>query len=275
MVVLRDGVLVAGDFIRLSEDSFGGKPLELDAEAAAFADGAFYVIGSHGRSRHPDGSSDPEDDAKAVSARRLFRIVVPLEEVRGAGRLSSPPDVTSSSALGAMMARHPDLAASYDSPLDQNGLTVEGLAVREGNILVGMRGPILADGSALVFSAPLSAVMGDAGGDGTVLRLNLARDRNGFPRGVRDLAVYDGRLLVLAGPQNDPLSGQVTKGDYAVISVGEDGATIDAIDLHGYGDKTKPEAIVPLGKAGGGTMVLVMFDGPKDGAPRSVALGEE
>jgi Protein of unknown function (DUF3616) len=52
IVILSDGKLIAGDFIRLIDDVHAGKPLELDAEGVAYADGSFYVIGSHGRPRH-------------------------------------------------------------------------------------------------------------------------------------------------------------------------------------------------------------------------------
>src|SRR5262249_45578227 len=37
IVILEDGKLIAGDFVRLIDDSFAGKPLELDAEGVAFA----------------------------------------------------------------------------------------------------------------------------------------------------------------------------------------------------------------------------------------------
>ncbi|QWW71366.1 hypothetical protein [Rhizobium sp. WYJ-E13] len=42
VVILEDGKLTAGDFVRLIDDSFGNKALELDAEGVAFADGFFY-----------------------------------------------------------------------------------------------------------------------------------------------------------------------------------------------------------------------------------------
>ncbi|MES0044105.1 hypothetical protein [Mesorhizobium sp. M0091] len=36
IIILQDGKLIAGDFVRLIDDSFVGKPLELDAEGVAF-----------------------------------------------------------------------------------------------------------------------------------------------------------------------------------------------------------------------------------------------
>src|SRR5262245_60242756 len=41
-VTLKNGELIAGDPIRLIDNSHKGKPLELDGEGVAFADGFYY-----------------------------------------------------------------------------------------------------------------------------------------------------------------------------------------------------------------------------------------
>ena len=46
IVTLTDGALMAGRSISLINDTFDGKPMELDGEGVAYADGYFYVIGS-------------------------------------------------------------------------------------------------------------------------------------------------------------------------------------------------------------------------------------
>jgi hypothetical protein len=105
IVILRERDLKAGDFIPLISDSFGEKPLELDAEAVAFSDGAFYVIGSHGRPRHND--TDPErkrSEAQAAASQRVFRIRI----ARGAadmatGTLIGTYEITSSRALSEII----------------------------------------------------------------------------------------------------------------------------------------------------------------------------
>jgi hypothetical protein len=67
IVILKDGELVAGDFIKLTDAQHAGKPLELDAEGVAFENGSFYVVGSHGRPRHND---DPKKERQATRRRR-------------------------------------------------------------------------------------------------------------------------------------------------------------------------------------------------------------
>src|SRR5262249_11870229 len=69
VVILRDGELMAGDSVPLLRGSMDGKPLELDGEGVAFADGAFYVIGSHGQPRHSRSKLDPARDAARIAAR--------------------------------------------------------------------------------------------------------------------------------------------------------------------------------------------------------------
>src|SRR6476620_4512765 len=75
IVVLKDGELIAGDFIKLTEAQHAGKPLELDAEGVAFESGIFYVIGSHGRPRHGDDpKTEEKSNAKAKATRQIFSI---------------------------------------------------------------------------------------------------------------------------------------------------------------------------------------------------------
>src|SRR5262245_34271272 len=60
-----------GETLSLISDRFKKKPLELDGEGVAFADDAFYVIGSHGHPRDKDHELDPTNDAKKIRAKIL------------------------------------------------------------------------------------------------------------------------------------------------------------------------------------------------------------
>ena len=73
-VTVKDGEIVAGDMIALIDNSFEGKPLELDGEGVAYADGFFYVIGSHGHPRDSDHRLDPTK-TRPGSRRRSRRAV--------------------------------------------------------------------------------------------------------------------------------------------------------------------------------------------------------
>jgi hypothetical protein len=101
IVIVNDGDLIAGDFIRLITDVHEGKPLELDAEGAAYddVDKSFYVIGSHGRARHEknDQEKQAKNDAKAEASRHLFRVHFDLAAVNNKGQLTGAADVKPSS----------------------------------------------------------------------------------------------------------------------------------------------------------------------------------
>jgi hypothetical protein len=199
IVVLKVGELEAGDFIRLIYNFHKGESLELDAEGVAFANGFFYVIGSHGRPRHEDDETkEAKNKAKAQASRQLFRVGFDLREVDGDGRLAGAAQITPSTALPALIKEQPELASSFDRALDDNGLTIEGVAVRDDRLYAGMRGPLMEDGSAAILSAPLAALFDGQEAGAQLHRVDLDR------RGVRDLVAFETGFLVLAGPRTIP-----------------------------------------------------------------------
>jgi hypothetical protein len=275
IVILGPGeVLRAGDRIPLIDDSFDGEPVELDAEAVAYADGAFFVTGSHGRPRHEDRNTDAENDARTAAARHIFRIRLDADAVDMAtGRIdpAHPPTIDRASLDGVIEAE-PTLKPYFGAPLAQHGLTIEGLAVRDATLWIGMRGPVR-DGRALVLATPIAAVFDDAEVNNRLHSLDLGPDTLGNARGIRDLVADGGRFLVLAGPEVDPAADEIADGDYSVFAWdGEGSAPAGRFDLESVGRKAKPEALVPLGPDGPAVGALVLFDGPDEGRPTRVRL---
>jgi hypothetical protein len=96
-------------------------------------------------------------------------------------------------------------------PGKDNGLDIEGLAVVDGSVFLGLRGPVLR-GWAVVLRLEVDPALGEEG----ELRVRPAPDGAAYRRyflplgglGVRDLLVQDRDLLVLAGPTMD-LDGPV------------------------------------------------------------------
>jgi Protein of unknown function (DUF3616) len=274
IVVLSDGKLIAGDFIRLIDDVHAGKPLELDAEGVAYADGSFYVIGSHGRPRHEaDAAEEAKNEAKAEASRRVFRIRFAPDAVDPlTGKLAAAPDIRPSLELSRLIREQPELASSFDKALDDNGLTIEGVAVRDGTLYAGMRGPVVDDGSAAILSVPLGTLFEGRSEGAKLDRVGLGEDTLGKPRGIRDLVAFGNGWLLLAGPVSDPPANHDIKlGDYAVFSWNGSNAA-KLLDLKGYGKAVKPEALLPLDEENGKLRALVFFDGPKEGAPRTVEI---
>ena len=268
IVVLKDGKLEAGDFIRLIYNEHKGELVELDAEGVAFANGFFYVIGSHGRPRHAsDEVKEAKNRAKAQASRHLFRVRFDLSAVDSDGRLTGAAEIKPSTALSEFIKKQPDLTSSFDRALEKNGLTIEGVAVRDDRLYAGMRGPILDDGKAAILSVPLAALFDGQPGEGKLHRIDLEKGR-----GVRDLVAFETGFLVLSGPVNDPEDDKVDVGDYAVFWWDGDGSVKLLGSLESFGKKIKPEALVPLERTDHKLRVLLLFDGPLEGEPRSVKI---
>jgi len=178
VVILQQDLLIAGDFIPLIDDAYDEKPLELDAEGVAYADGFFYVIGSQGRARHEDDAAkEAKNVARAAATRKVFKIALAADAVDLAtGVLQSTPTVTTSVALATVLQNDPVLAPFFDRPLEKNGLTVEGIAVRGDNLYAALRGPVLDGGQAVIARVPLATVFDGAPGAATLYRLALDAD---------------------------------------------------------------------------------------------------
>ncbi|AWN38190.1 DUF3616 domain-containing protein [Methylobacterium radiodurans] len=273
IVILRDGALRAGSFIRLIDAAHEGVPLELDAEGVAYADGAFYVIGSHGRPRRAAGKPEAGTVARAEATRQLFRIRFdPAAVDPETGVLKGNPEITGTRALARLIREDPVLKPFHDRPLEEGGVTVEGVAVRDGQLHAGFRGPVLEGGDAVVISVPLTNLFEGEPSPAQVSRIALGRDTTGQARGVRDLVAVPEGFLILAGPMLDPKGDGVEAGDYAVYRWNGTDAPVQALALDGYGRKVKPEALLPLDRTTERQRALVLFDGPKEGAPRVVEI---
>jgi Protein of unknown function (DUF3616) len=276
IVILKDGSLVAGDFIRLIPDAFDGELLELDGEGVAFADGAFYVVGSHGRPRHEAEAlkqaankekTKAQADARTTATSKVFRIRFDPASVNDKGKLAATPKIDASTELPRFIKGEATLSPFFNHALDDNGLNIEGIAVRGDRIYFGMRGPVIENRDAAVLSVPLAALFDGAAGSGKLDRMEL-----GKRRGIRDLSAFDGGFLLIAGPVNDPENGAVKTGDYSVFWW--DGAKESKLlgDIEGFGDRIKPEGIVPIERKAGKLSVLVFFDGPEEGEPRLIEV---
>lgn len=256
-VTLYADHLEAGAIVPLIEGDYDGKPLELDGEGVAFADGSFYVMGSHGVPRHEDGKAPDLIKARLAAASQIVR--VPFEPNRTFGTPSS------TSRLTTAIATQPALKAAMGPALADNGLTIEGIAVRGDRLFAGFRGPTLS-GHAAILSVSVKGLFGQGALDPHLFKLPL-----GEGQGVRDIAIDKDRFLVLAGPMADG------PGRYAIFDW--DGATEagvrEVLDLDkgaGIGRERKAEALLVLDEDTRKTKILLMFDGEKEGAPLALTI---
>lgn len=203
----------------------GNDEQEADIEGLGISRGWLWAIGSHSLLRKKVKSK--HSDVKAI--RRLAKVrdeanrhiiarlaiedgpdgVPHLVRETSDGRRSAVLGADPKDSLTAHLAGDEHLADFLRIPAKDNGLDVEGIAVRDNSLYVGLRGPVLR-GWAVVLE--LLAV-GDA--DSKHMKLGEFDDRayrkhfldlRGL--GVRDLCPQGDDLLVLAGPSMD-LDGPV------------------------------------------------------------------
>lgn len=262
-VTAAEGELTAGESIPLIANAFAGRPLELDGEGVAYADGFFYVIGSHGHPRDrkrklKPGRDEAEINARIASSSQIIRFRV--------GEGGTAHSVTATARLREAIATDVALRPFLDRRLENNGVTIEGVAVRHDRLLAGFRGPTLDDGRAPILSVSLTDLFGDGKLDARLHRLRL-----GDGQGVRDLVPYDEGFLILSGPSADG------PGSYAVYWWSGEGSAVRRLkDVSSLVDdpERKPEAMLPLDRGPSGIRLLVLFDGAKEGGPVAIEIPE-
>ena len=191
-----------------------GKRDEVDIEGLAVDGDHLWLVGSHAWTRD---KADPEEDGpeKAIeeledtdpnpNRRILARIPLPLlQEGGGASPLQAAQLAATKegSALLDALAGDKHFERFLAIPAKENGFDIEGLAVREGRVVLGLRGPVLRGWAVLLELGPEAAgdalELGQVGPKGRRYRKHFL-DLEGC--GVRDLCFTSGGdLLVLAGP---------------------------------------------------------------------------
>jgi hypothetical protein len=192
---------------------------EMDVEGLAADDGWLWIVGSHSRTRRKpkQGSRlDAKGEAELAELKdnpnRFFIGRVPLSRLDAAGerfgvaghgapkRKGCKPGMLAmkgrGNALAKQLRRDPHLAPFLSLPAKENGLDIEGIAVKDGHVAVGLRGPVI-NGWACVLEFQLTA------GKSGALKLDGGYAKRWFELdglGVRDLKRDGEDLLLLAGP---------------------------------------------------------------------------
>lgn len=199
----------------------GGRTGEMDIEGMAVADGCLWLCGSHSLKRDKPG----HDGLAAMRGldwdpNRAFLDRVPVvdrgegvfEPMLGVEPTDGSPARTSrmlrmrrkrdKGPIRRALAKDPLVGPFVDLPCKENGLDIEGMAVRGDTVLLGLRGPVVG-GRALILRIDLK----EKG-----KRLKLRRQANGRHalqaldlggQGIRDLAWGGDRLLILSGATTD------------------------------------------------------------------------
>lgn len=203
---------------------------ESDIEGAAIALGKVFWITSHAR-----GDKGKKDDSQS----RFFATTLPADgaapEPSGASYAELRRDFASAAPLAAYRLKK---AAKREAEED-GALNIEGLALAPdgASLLIGFRSPLNA-GRALV--VPLTNAAAVVAGSSPP-RFDSPWDLDLGGLGVRDLAAWNGHVLVAAGPPHKP-------GDFALFAWDYGGGTVARVQTEALAG-TSPEALVPFDEA--------------------------
>ena len=192
---------------------------EMDIEGMDFADGYLWLTGSHSTKRKKPKKDDLEENLERMATittdlNRFILARIPIVNGKPINSFSPREDKTLTAACLQTTAernilfealaedRHlkPFIEASI--PSKDNGLDIEGLAVKDGRLLLGLRGPVLRGWAIIIEIEPVETESGilelkEITDDGAKYKKYFL-DLNGL--GVRELCWQGEDLLVLAGP---------------------------------------------------------------------------
>jgi len=253
----QDGSCAATDSILLMKDE--GK--ELDIEGICAEGDLVYVIGSHSskRKKIKDDSSwkknsetfhqdKIEDEA---SRDWLYRL-----RLNDDGKAADKDRIS----LRGIIRNDPALKTFCGIPSKENGVDIEGVAVKDGWLYVGFRGPVFRDNY-----VPVLRLRYEEPEKYKLLYVQLGG------RGIRDLAAVSDGFLILAGPVGDGSdSYQLYHWNGKDAVPGKDRRPEDAGKVQLLGEippldaSCKAEGLAVLEERQDSCQLVIAYDGAKD-----------
>jgi hypothetical protein len=225
---------------------------EIDIEAIACEGPWCYVTGSHGLSK--------KQGQRQANRYKMFRLKV--------DRATGMPTDVETASLWDVLRADAVLGEHFQKPLQQRGVNIEGLAIRNGRLFVGFRGPNLG-GHAFVMEIGAQDVF--AGRPRPEYMLHKLRLGEGL--GIREIVAARSGFLIVAGNSSAEPSEKFTQAegydaDRGFSMFAWDGADAEVHRIGTIPDTPgKAEAMTILEESETEITVLMLFDGPKGGRP--------
>ena len=231
---------------------------EMDIEGIAVASNNVYIIGSHSSKRkkvnedkkYKKNRKKFHDDKIEDEINRdwLYRLTIDTQ-----GKEVGKEKIT----LRQIIKNDPVLKTFRRIPSKENGIDIEGIAVKGGWLYIGFRGPIFRENYVPVMKLKFD----DPAGTYDLLYIKLGG------RGVRDMTSVSDGFLIVAGPVGDgPDSYQLYRWDGrdVIPGKGRDSADIGKIDFLGEirpPENGKAEGVVVIQEDDTSYHLNIIYDG--------------
>jgi hypothetical protein len=234
------------------------KGKEIDVEGIACEGAIVYVIGSHSYKRKKIKLEQSyEQNRKALETVSLE----PQRDQLFRFNLNTNSELEQTS-LRSILESNKILQLFTKIPSKENGIDIEGIAVHQGLLYIGFRGPVLRENWVPVLKCQFAKPITQA----DLVFVNLGG------RGIRDITRVNDGFLILAGPVGDgPGSYQVYFWDGEdCIPGSRTSGRIGQSEFLGeipVDENAKAEGLALLKESYSDYEVLIVFDGVKNGRP--------
>jgi hypothetical protein len=244
---------------------------EMDIEGLAAEGNTIYVLGSHSSKRNK-----VKEDKSYKKNRKTFSDSK-IDDERNRDWLyrltmdSQGDEITKERiTLRKIIKKDTVLKTFADIPSKENGVDIEGLAVKDGCLYLGFRGPVFRENY-----VPVMKLKFDDPKD-TYELLYLKLDG----RGIRAMTSVSDGFLIVAGPVGDgPASYQLYHWDGQDIIPGKDRKSANLGQIRLLGEIHPPqdgkaEGVVVLQQNDTKYQLLIVYDGAKNKAMQSFHLAK-
>ncbi len=234
---------------------------EIDVEAIACEGDTYYIVGSHGLAKKTG-------DLQA-NRYKLFRLKVDSRTGLPDGSRGS----IQATSLVDIFRNDPVLSTHFDKPLQHKGVNIEGMAIRNGTLYVGLRNPNL-EGMAFVIEVKVADLFAGTGRPKyTLHKLGLGRGL-----GIREIVAAQSCFLIIAGnagsePSEEYPQAEDYDGDRGFALFAWDGQGTQTHRIGPIPDApAKAEAMTILDESPDQATVLIFFDGVNQGRPTAYRI---
>ena len=233
---------------------------EVDTEAIAVEGNQIYVTGSHSISRKKVGKKfSYEKNLKRIAttqedANRKWIYSFTLNPETG-----KPKSKIAQASLTKIIKQDPILSRFSKIPSKENGIDIEGLALKKNQLYFGFRGPVLRGNFVPVIRAKYTELS-------TPVYQKLFLNLNG--NGVRDLVAIEEGFLVLSGPMGDgntPYQLYLWNGQDMLPGVKNTDKHLKYLGSFKTPNGAKPEGITVLSRNKNSLQIILVSDSVKNG----------